>query len=268
MVFRAASTVVEPPVPEAPPAPTIVTAAELRAVEGENRVYPLHAADSQVLTFGRRSDDASYRPEVDIADVLYGKTVSRRHGLLYRHGDQWYLKVEAAVTNPTMLADSLGKEWRTLQFGEEVPLQDGNVIQCGRALVTFNQKVLYEQVGDVIEVQVEPSQVVVDPGREVTLAITVINHTGHVDWFRVEVEGIPKGWYKVIAPDQTSGETAQVQLFNTPLHGKVASDAVAKMRLVIAPPRASASRAGHLPDRGKRDRSGRAPATKGDDWPA
>ncbi|HEX5416462.1 MAG TPA: FHA domain-containing protein, partial [Chloroflexota bacterium] len=243
IVFRAQSAVEEapPPVPETPPAPAIVTAAELSAVEGENRVYPLQADDGQILTLGRHSEDLSYKPMVDIADVLYGKTVSRRHGLLYHRAGQWFLKVEAAVTNPTLL------DGRQLALGEEVELHDGNVLQLGRALVTFNQKVLYEQVGEIIEVQVEPTQVIVDPGREVALAITVINHTGHVDWFRVEVEGIPKAWYKITAPDQTSGPTAQVQLFNTPLHGKVAPDAVAKLRLAIAPPRESASRAGTYP---------------------
>jgi|GEM_PF-2852223 len=247
VVFRAASSVVETPpapsVPETPPEPKIVIAAELRAVEGENKVFPLKGADGQILTLGRHSDDRSYQPDVDLGDVLYGKTVSRRHGQLSNRGGQWYLKVEAAVTNPTTL-DS-----RPLALGEEVALHNGNVLRLGRALVTFNQEVLFEEAADLIEVQIEPRNLVVDPGKEASLTITVVNHTGHVDWFKVEVEGLPKGWHKIMppVPNQTPGETAQVQLFDTPLHGQVDPTAVAKLRLVISPPKESASRAGAYP---------------------
>jgi len=225
-------------VPSAPAPESHRSTAELRA---EGRTFPLDAPEGRSLTLGRHSDDREYVPDLDLGNLSSGKTVSRRHGLVYMRGGQWYLKVEAAVTNPTLL------DGRQLALGEEVALNDGNVLQFGRVVVTFHQLVLVDGAGELIELQLEPVQLVVDPGKEVKQTITVVNHTGHVDWFIVELEGVPKSWYKIVAPDGTSGDKATVQLFNTPLHGKVSPDAQAKITLVIAPPRETTSRAGLYP---------------------
>ena len=221
------------PVIAGPPRPS----AEFRANE---RTVPLAAADGGTLSLGRHSDDGSYQPDVDLADLAYGRTVSRHHGLLSYRGGQWYLKVEAAVTNPTILNGT------TLALGQEVPLNDKDQLQLGRVIATFHQLKQIPSVGpELIEVKVEPAQFVTDAGNEVRATVTVINHTGHVDWFRVEVEGIPTEWCRIFLPDGTEAKPAQVRLFHTPAHTATPSaDAMAQLKVYIRPPKDSQTWAG------------------------
>ncbi|HUE75447.1 MAG TPA: FHA domain-containing protein, partial [Chloroflexota bacterium] len=187
-VFRALT---ESPVsnPEATYVGATDAIAEFRS---DGRSFALNAPDGRELTFGRHSDDGAYRPDVDLADLPNGRTVSRRHGRLFRRGDEWFMRVEAEVTNPTLL------NGRKLAFGEEVPLDDGNILQFGRVIVTFHYLKKYQTVGpELIELIVDPVQVAVDVGGKVEATITIINHTGHVDWFELALDGIPSEWYTV-----------------------------------------------------------------------
>lgn len=236
VVFRAGQ---EPAAVPAAPAVPILPTAELRA---EDWTFPLVAPDGGELSLGRHSDDGSYRPDVDLSDLPYGRTVSRRHGRVSLRGDQWLLKVEAEVTNPTV------HDGRTLALGEEVALTEGNRLQLGRVIVTFHQLKRIPNVGpEQIELIVEPAQRGVEAGSEQVATVTVINHTGHVDWFRVELEGFPASWYRIMLPDGTFESPAQVRLFHTPLHATPAADSAAQLKVVFAPPRDSQSRAGAHP---------------------
>ncbi len=226
-----------PPNPDATMVGAVEATAELRC---DGRVFPLAAQEGRQLRLGRHSDDRTYHPDIDLGDLPSGRTVSRRHGLLYHHGDQWFLKVEAEVTNPTLLNGT------KLNLGQEVPLEDGNTLQLGRVVVTFHQLKRIPTVGpEQIELIVEPTQVTTDPGHEIRTVVTVINHTGHVDWFRVEVEGLPANWYKILLPDGSEARPAQVRLFHTPAHAATPSpDAVGQLRIYFNPPHDCQSWAG------------------------
>ncbi|HVC33883.1 MAG TPA: FHA domain-containing protein [Chloroflexota bacterium] len=226
-----------PPNPDATMIRAVESSAELRA---EGQTYPLAAPGGRQLALGRHSDDRTYHPDIDLGDLKAGKTVSRRHGLLYCRGDQWFLKVEAAVTNPTILNGT------TLALGQEVVLDDTNTLQLGKVVVTFHQLRKIPTVGqEQIELVVDPMQMATEVGREVRATVTVVNHTGHVDWFRIEVEGIPADWYQIFLPDGTVGQPAQVRLFHTPAHTATPSpDAVAQLKLYLRPPKDCQSWAG------------------------
>lgn len=236
LIFRAG---VEAPAPN--PEATLVGAtqatAELRA---EGRTFPLSVAEGRQLSLGRHSDDRAYRPDIDLGDLTGGKTVSRRHGLLYRRGDQWLLKVEAAVTNPTILNGT------QLALGQEAELKDNDQLQLGRVVVTFHQLPSIPSVGpELIELSVDPIQVTTEAGQEIRTTVTIINHTGHVEWFTVAVEGIPAEWYKVYLPDGTLADPPRVQLFHTPAHtASPAPDAIGKLRIYFKPPKDCQSWAG------------------------
>ncbi len=229
--FRIGKQQSEPIIPE-----LIEPTAELRC---EDKAIPLAARDGQELTLGRHSEDGNHRPEVDLADLPYGRTVSRRHGFLAFREERWHLRVEAEATNPTIINDKL------LAKGQEVALNEGDRLQLGRVVVTFHQRRQIASVGEEqIELILSPAVLQVEAGNEIEASITVVNHTGHVDWFRVELLGLPEQWYRIEAPDQPPAQDAQVHLFHTPLHATPSSDAVAKLRLIVAPPRDSQSRAG------------------------
>lgn len=225
---------------EAGPPPEVVRAmAELRS---EGHVVPVSAAEGQELTLGRHSDDRTYQPDVDLGDLPNGHSVSRRHGRLYFRDDQWFLRVETEVTNPTVL------EGQQLALGQEAALHDGDRLQLGRVITTFHYLQKLRDVGpDQVELIVEPAQITVEPGAEEQALVTVINHTGHVDWFRIEVQGVPASWYRIILPDGTVGAPAQVRLFHTAAHATPSPDALAQLRIVFCPPREPGSRAGAHP---------------------
>ncbi len=229
-VFR----VGEPPKPVIPE--LIEPTAELRC---EDTAVPLAANNGQQLSLGRHSEDRSHMPDVDLADLPYGRTVSRRHGFLSFREGRWYLRVEADATNPTIVNGA------TLAKAQEVELNEGDRLQLGRVVVTFHQRRQIASVGEEqIELVLAPMQLRVEAGSEVEMNVTVVNHTGHVDWFRVELVGLREQWYRIVAPDQSTGPVAQVHLFHTPVHATPAADAVAQLRLIVAPPRDSQSRAG------------------------
>ena len=244
VVFRVGSEP-SPATPEAAvveaaqPASAVEAMAELRS---DGHVMPLVVQEGKELSLGRHSDDRTYHPDVDLGDLPNGRTVSRRHGRLYFRDDQWFLRVEAEVTNPTVL------EGKQLALGQEVPLRDGDRLQLGRVITTFHHLRKVENVGpEQIELSVEPARLGVEAGAEEQAVVTVVNHTGHVDWFRVELEGIPQAWYRIILPDGTVGQPAQVRLFHTAAHATPSPDAVAQLRLVYCPPREPGSRAGVHP---------------------
>jgi pSer/pThr/pTyr-binding forkhead associated (FHA) protein len=213
--------------------------AELRAGD---RTYPLNAPEGRYLRLGRHTEDFSYRPEVDLGDLPGGRTVSREHGQFFRRGATWFLKVEGDSLNPTLLDD------KVLEVGSEVELPDGGKLQFGRVVATFHLKPRIEAAGvEQIDLQIDPIAIGVEPGQQVTLGVTVVNHTGRVDWFRIELEGIPTEWYKVYLPNGTQASPALVRLFHSPPHTSPAHDSVAQLRIVIAPPRDCQSRAGVHP---------------------
>ncbi|HUX85521.1 MAG TPA: FHA domain-containing protein [Chloroflexota bacterium] len=227
----------------AAPDATIIRAvgatAELRA---DGQVFPLNAPEGRLLTLGRHSDDQSYRPDVDLGDLPNGRTVSRRHGELSNRDGQWHLRVEAEVTNPTVL------DGKQLERGQDVALVDGSQLQLGRLVVTFHQIAQVSGATDeLIELILDPTQAEVAAGGEVPMTVTVINHTGHVDWFKVELEGLPSDWYKILLPDGSVGAPALVRLFHTPAHATPSSDSIAKLKIVFSPPRHFQARAGVHP---------------------
>ncbi len=231
VIFRVGKPSTKPAIPA-----LIEPTAELRC---EDKVVPLAASEGQELSLGRHSEDRSHVPDVDLADLPYGRTISRRHGFLTFREERWYLRVEADVTNPTIT------NGQTLAKGQEVALNDGDRLQLGRVVVIFRQRRQIASVGEEqIELILAPAQLRVEAGSEVEMNITVVNHTGHVDWFRVELLGLPEHWYRITAPDQSTAPAAQVHLFHTPLHATPSADAVAQLRLVVAPPRDSQSQAG------------------------
>jgi pSer/pThr/pTyr-binding forkhead associated (FHA) protein len=238
LVFRKEA---EPPAP--PIDATVVGAAAATAeLRTDGQVFPLSAPEGRVLSIGRHSDDQSYRPDIDLADLPHGRTVSRHHGQLSNRGGQWFFRVEAEVTNPTIL------DGKQLERGQEVTLADGNQLQLGRVVLTFHQIAQVQSTTDeLIELTLDPAQVEVAAGSEVQMTVTVINHTGHVDWFKVELEGLPSSWYRILLPDGSIGAPALVRLFHTPAHATPSSDAVAKLKIVFAPPRHFAARAGVHP---------------------
>ncbi len=229
-----------PPNPEATVIGAVEPTAELRA---EGFTYPLSAPEGRELTVGRHSEDRSYRPDIDLGDLPGGRTVSRRHALLFRRDDRWFLRVEDAVTNPTLLNGA------PLAPGQDIALDDGAHLQFGRVAATFHQLKTIATVGDdLVELHVEPLQAAVQPGAEVQYRLTIINHTGHVDWFQVAIEGIPESWYQIHLPDGPSALPCQVRLFHTPAHTAApAADAVAQLRLFVRPPRDCQSWAGVHP---------------------
>ncbi len=237
LVFRAGVEA-----PAANPDATIVRAVEAPAeLRTDGQVFPLTTPEGRALTLGRHTEDRSYRPDVDLGDLPGGRTVSRRHGSFFTRNGQWFMRVESTTTNDTQHNGS------QLAFGQEVPLAEGDQLQFGRIVTTFHEAPRVEAAGELIEVILDPPLTDVEAGGEAQISVTVINHTGHIDFFKIEVEGLPKEWYRIILPNGNVADPALVQLFHTAAHGKASADAVAKLRIVFAPPRDWKSRAGAHP---------------------
>jgi len=216
--------------------------AELRS--GELRL-PLAVAEGRMLTLGRHSDDATYQPDVDLGEVPSGRTISRRHGLLFHHGNTWYLRVEADVTNPTYLNAKL------LQKGEEVALTDGDQLRMGNALATFHQDKPVRYVdSDLLDLALgPPTDVTLETGAQQAVLLTLVNFTGRVDWFVLDVNRIPAEWWKIVLPDGSTPpaeELPQVRL-DTAVPPLATPTATARVTLVLAPPRRADARAGTYP---------------------
>jgi pSer/pThr/pTyr-binding forkhead associated (FHA) protein len=235
--------------PAADPNATMIrtgpAAAELRS--GDLRV-PLAVVEGQMLTLGRHSseqDDQKYRPDVDLGAVPSGRTISRRHGLVYHRGNTWYLRVEAEVTNPTYL------NAKQLQKGEEVALTDGDTLRMGNAVATFHQDKPVRYVdSDLLDLVLgPPTEVALEAGAQQALGLTLVNFTGRVDWFIVDVGRISREWWKVVLADgttSTADQLPQVRL-DTAVPPVPTPTATARVTLVLAPPRRPDARAGIYP---------------------
>jgi pSer/pThr/pTyr-binding forkhead associated (FHA) protein len=99
---------------------------ELVAADGARFVL----ADAEVLV-GRRSDDGSFHPDVDLGALQGGRTVSRRHARIFRSDRGWMLKVEAHARNATAVAG------HQLGHQQETALRDGDEIKLGTVSVVF-----------------------------------------------------------------------------------------------------------------------------------
>jgi predicted component of type VI protein secretion system len=237
LVFRVGSAA-PPPNPEA----TLVRVAEAPAIlRSDDQDFPLSAPPGRVLTLGRHTADRSYRPDVDLGDRPSGRTVSRQHAQLFTQDGHWMMRVEEP-TNDTL------QNGTKLAYKQIVVLTDGDQLQFGRVVATFH---LAEQITAVdeklIELILDPPQLTVEAGAETQVAVTIINHTDHVDYFDLQLEGIPRDWYRILLPNGQVGDPARVQLFSSPLHAKPSADAMKQLRIVIAPPRSCQSRAGVHP---------------------
>jgi predicted component of type VI protein secretion system len=240
VVFRAGR--VPPP---SDPNATIVglrqATAELRAGD---RVFPVVAPEGRELSVGRHSDDLRYRPDIDLRDVPGGSTVSRRHAELFRRDGTWCMRVKAEVTNPTFL------NARRLQPGEETPLADGVELRFGRVVTTFHAETPARHVdsGVLDLVLGPPTSVTVAPGGQQTLPLTLRNFSGHVNWFSLDVTGVPPSWCRIEVP-AGSPEAAGPPLVRllTSQPPVAAPDSSATASVIFSPPRLASARAGTYP---------------------
>jgi pSer/pThr/pTyr-binding forkhead associated (FHA) protein len=234
LVFRAGRDL-----PAADPNATIVNArragAELRAGD---QVIKLATAEGRVLSLGRRS--GNYRPVVDLADVPGGRFVSRQHGEITHRDGGWFLLVQGDARNPTYLN---GKQ---LPKGQLLQLTNGDRLRFGRADVTFHVQQTPIESGDLELKLGPPREVVVQPGGQQALPVTLINFSGQVDHFVVAVDGLPSGWSRVELTGSPEGRPDTVQLMNT--DPKLpAADATGRGKVVFTPPREPGARAGLYP---------------------
>ncbi|HEY2595179.1 MAG TPA: FHA domain-containing protein, partial [Chloroflexota bacterium] len=215
-------------------------AAELRS---NGQVWPLAAPEGRRLWIGRPRAGASSQPDmIDLSDLPGSRSVSHLHAQVYRNAAGWMLH-EGKTTNPTMVAG------RELAPGEDVSLTDGVSIQLGRVLVTFHEKRLARQVSsDILLLEVDRAELTIDPGRQDTLNLRLVNATGRVEQVEVAVEGFPSEWYQIAQPDGTRGTTWRVQLVPTgPDLSNPVPNSSATATLVLCPPRTPQARAGTYP---------------------
>ena len=240
VVFRAGR--VPPP---SDPNATIVgvrqATAELRAGD---RVFPLVAPEGRALSVGRHSDDLQYRPDIDLRDLPGGSTVSRRHAELFRRDGAWCMRVKAEVTNPTFLNAT------RLQPGEETPLSDGVELRFGRVVATFHAATPAQHVdsGVLDLVLGPPSSITVEPGGQQTLPLTLRNFSGHVNWFSLDVTGVPPNWCHIEvpagSPDAAGPPLVRLLTSQPPV---AAPDSTAIASVIFSPPRQASARAGTYP---------------------
>jgi pSer/pThr/pTyr-binding forkhead associated (FHA) protein len=83
------------------------------------------------MLLGRGERELHDPPKLNVGHLRGSLTVSRRHARLREHVGRWYLGVEPASTNPTMVDGFL------VPKGTEVPLADGSRIQIGEVLLVF-----------------------------------------------------------------------------------------------------------------------------------
>ncbi|HVC33884.1 MAG TPA: DUF4159 domain-containing protein [Chloroflexota bacterium] len=97
-------------------------------VSSDGTSFELAEAETLVGRGGRELNDP---PKVDVGPLVGGATVSHHHVRIYRRTGQWYLRVEPAARNATVVGD------RTVAGGEEAPLVDNIRIQMGELVLTF-----------------------------------------------------------------------------------------------------------------------------------
>src|ERR1035437_8185346 len=86
---------------------------------------------SESALVGRRSHDGSFIPDIDLADLEGGQTVSRSHARVFRDNGTWQLQVESTITNETVVAG------RPVAPGEQVALANGDEIRLGKVTLVF-----------------------------------------------------------------------------------------------------------------------------------
>jgi FHA domain-containing protein len=221
------------------PADTATPTAELRCAGVS---FPLVADADQELSLGRRSETRAEPPDIDLADLPNGRTVSRRHACLHQRDGEWLLRVETGALNPTEI------DGESIPPGLEVPLEHGQTIKFAGVSLEFYQPETAVQIVDEDQIRLElaPCDLRVEPGAAVTSSVRVINFTDHVDQFVVEVRGLPPSWYNLVYQG-ASARRAEIGLFQTQSRIAPASDAQARLQVVFSPPRECHSSAGEHP---------------------
>ncbi|HUE75448.1 MAG TPA: DUF4159 domain-containing protein [Chloroflexota bacterium] len=97
-------------------------------VTADGNSFELAEAETLIGRGGREFNDP---PKVDVGPLTGGPTVSRHHGRVFLRAGRWYLRVEPAARNPTLVAG------KTIPGGEEVPLANNVEIQMGDVVMTF-----------------------------------------------------------------------------------------------------------------------------------
>ncbi len=155
------------------------------------------------LTIGRGSDN----------DLVLNQTnVSRYHARI-EHDGQDYRVVDLNSTNGTHLNDAkllpqvpeilnpgsvlrIGDTWmrreRSRPAGPSAPSIGVPVAYSG----AMSGAILAKSVAEQIAVQIQSSQLAVNPGESTDVTITILNQGRRVDHFRVSVTGIPSSWVK------------------------------------------------------------------------
>ena len=201
--------------------------------------FPLVAEPGQHLSLGRRSETRTDIPDIDLADLPNGRTVSRKHASLSVRDGEWLLRVETGALNPTDL------DGESIPPGLEVPLDHGQMLTVAGVTLEFYQPQTAVQLveDDQIQLELAPTELRVEPGAAVTTGVRVINFTDHVDQFIVEVRGLPPTWY-TLAYQGTLARRAEIGLFQTQSRISPASDAQARLQILFNPPRECHSSAG------------------------
>ena len=211
-------------------------ATELRSVEQVFRLVPKD--DGLPLFIGRRAPDTGHTPDIDLGELIGGRTVSRRQAWLTFRDDAWYIQTEPESTNLSLLNDE------PLAAGQEVALRANDRLQFGRVELTFNQYRVTSS--DYIELNIETDEIVVSPSEPQQVMVTLTNHTGRVERFQIEIAGLPPSWYRIYLPD--GAVTAPVvYLLNSPAGAVPIPQAQQRFRLLIQPPREATSTAGTYP---------------------
>lgn len=204
--------------------------------------FPLIAETDQHLSLGRRSETRTETPDIDLADLPNGRTVSRRHAVLRQLDGEWLLRVETGALNPTEI------DGDSIPPGLEVPLEHGQTVKVAGVSLDFHHPETAVQTVDEgqIHLEITPGEVRVEPGAAVTTSVRLINFTDHVDQFIVEVRGLPPTWYS-LGYQGTTARRAEISLFQTQSRIVPASDAQARLQLMFSPPRECHSTAGEHP---------------------
>ncbi|MBV8720358.1 MAG: FHA domain-containing protein [Chloroflexi bacterium] len=201
--------------------------------------FPLVADADQQLSLGRRSETRAEPPDIDLADLPNGRTVSRLHAWLHQRDGEWLLRVETGALNPTEI------DGDSVPPGLDVPLEHGQTIKVAGVSLEFYQPETAVQIveEDQVLLELAPADLRVEPGAAVTSSVRVINFTDHVDQFVVEVRGLPPSWYSLVYQG-ASARRAEIGLFQTQSRIAPASDAQARLQIVFNPPRECHSGAG------------------------
>jgi pSer/pThr/pTyr-binding forkhead associated (FHA) protein len=204
--------------------------------------FPLSAHEDRRLWIGRRALDGGRTPDIDLRDVPGSRSVSHLHAQVFRTPSGWMLH-EGRTTNPTLV------NGRQLSPGENVPLTNGVPMQLGRLRMIFREvRPVRVLTSDILIVEVESTDITIEPGQQLAVGIRLVNATGRVEQVEVALDGLPAEWYEVRQTDGTRGRTWRLQL--VPAGSDLVNpvpNSFALATLMLAPPRVAASRAGLYP---------------------